>query len=226
MLDPCTLDVWQAVCLPSRALARPQVRARHRPRATRTSNHARTHAHTRRDGVPLTTGRLPLSNSKNNFERAMVDVFTSTALNVGDISHIVIGHDNAQAGADWHLNNVRVFVCLLCCWGSMHASLLVALATRVLGCAGSKIRPCFGRCTGRTARTSHQHTHPLLSAACRWRCSTSTPCSTASSTTTTGWPRTPRPTSWRCVCYCVYARPLPHTPLHPPPHLHTLTHVT
>jgi hypothetical protein len=57
------------------------------------------------------TGSVKLSNSKNNFERNMADVFTLRNLrNVGAISHLTIGHDNSLMGAAWHLREVRVRV--------------------------------------------------------------------------------------------------------------------
>jgi hypothetical protein len=62
-----------------------------------------------RDGQPAATGRVPLNNSKNNFERAAVDVFSFPSLpNVGVIKRILIGHDNSGAGSAWHLNKVRL----------------------------------------------------------------------------------------------------------------------
>lgn len=53
------------------------------------------------------TGEQSLSNSKNNFERGKVDVFSLKGLaNVGGLTHVVIGHDNSMLGAGWHLNQV------------------------------------------------------------------------------------------------------------------------
>lgn len=37
-----------------------------------------------------------------------VDVFTLTLPNVGDLKSVVIGHDDCNPGADWHLNMVEV----------------------------------------------------------------------------------------------------------------------
>ncbi|KAG2499991.1 hypothetical protein HYH03_002273 [Edaphochlamys debaryana] len=63
------------------------------------------------DGQPTTTGRVALNNSKNNFERAAVDMFNFPGLpNVGTIKRIVIGHDNFGPGAAWHLNKVDVLL--------------------------------------------------------------------------------------------------------------------
>ncbi|GFR41097.1 hypothetical protein Agub_g1741 [Astrephomene gubernaculifera] len=67
--------------------------------------------HGEMDGQPTTTGRATLNNSKNNFERAAVDVFSLANLpNVGVIKRIVIGHDNSGPGAAWHLNKVDVLL--------------------------------------------------------------------------------------------------------------------
>uniref|UniRef100_A0A7S3VHN2 PLAT domain-containing protein n=1 Tax=Dunaliella tertiolecta TaxID=3047 RepID=A0A7S3VHN2_DUNTE len=62
-----------------------------------------------KDGQPISTPKVQLNNSKNNFERGMIDEFTHTMRNVKDMQRIVIGHDNSQAGADWHLKMVEVF---------------------------------------------------------------------------------------------------------------------
>lgn len=62
-----------------------------------------------RDGKPTATGKVKLNSSKNDFERAAIDVFNLKDLpNVGVLKRIVIGHDNHGVGADWHLNMVRV----------------------------------------------------------------------------------------------------------------------
>ena len=56
------------------------------------------------------TGKVKLNNSKNNFERAMEDTFSvSKVPNVGPMSHIVIGHDEAYGSPSWHLAQVQVF---------------------------------------------------------------------------------------------------------------------
>lgn len=55
----------------------------------------------------MSTGRVTLNSSKNDFERAAVDTFSFPGLvNVGKMTRILIGHDNAGAGAAWHLNKV------------------------------------------------------------------------------------------------------------------------
>lgn len=55
-------------------------------------------------GVGGNTGKVRLSNSKNNFERATEDSFSVTKLaNVGAISHVVVGHDDAYISPSWHL---------------------------------------------------------------------------------------------------------------------------
>jgi hypothetical protein len=54
------------------------------------------------------TGKLPLENSKNNFERAKTDVFTVTADEVGDLQKIRIGHDGNGMSDGWFLEKVTV----------------------------------------------------------------------------------------------------------------------
>eukprot|EP00873_Tetraselmis_striata_P010472 jgi/Tetstr1/430736/TSEL_020527.t1 len=54
------------------------------------------------------TGKIVLDNSKNNFERGMIDEFVRKTKNVGAISSIVIGHDAKGVGAAWHLEQVEV----------------------------------------------------------------------------------------------------------------------
>ena len=56
----------------------------------------------------VTTRRINLKNSRNNFERKQEDFFIVDALDVGHMSHIVIGHDGRNFGAGWHLAEVRV----------------------------------------------------------------------------------------------------------------------
>ncbi|XP_052266123.1 lipoxygenase homology domain-containing protein 1-like isoform X2 [Dreissena polymorpha] len=54
------------------------------------------------------TPKLTLDNPKNNFERGMTDNFELKAVNVGQIKHIIIGHDNSNPGAGWFLEKVTV----------------------------------------------------------------------------------------------------------------------
>eukprot|EP00854_Cymbomonas_tetramitiformis_P003095 gene3095-3928_t len=56
------------------------------------------------------SGKQALSNSKNNFERNMVDQFILKGLpNVGAIDRVLLGHDNSLPGAGWHVFQVEVF---------------------------------------------------------------------------------------------------------------------
>eukprot|EP00959_Pyramimonas_sp_CCMP1952_P429775 9000848-Pyramimonas_sp.AAC.1 len=74
----------------------------------------------------MSTADLPLSNSKNNFERAMVDVTTNRTQEARVYSHdeptrvvecilavigtggpIQIGHNGKGLGAGWHLDHVE-----------------------------------------------------------------------------------------------------------------------
>lgn len=57
--------------------------------------------------MPTSSGRQALDNSKNNFERGQVDVFTLSLPNLGAIKKLLIGHDDFGAGADWHLAEVK-----------------------------------------------------------------------------------------------------------------------
>ncbi|KAG1672531.1 hypothetical protein FOA52_002840, partial [Chlamydomonas sp. UWO 241] len=56
----------------------------------------------------VSTDKLKLNSSKNDFERASVDIFTITATNVGDMKSVRIGHDDSGIGAAWHLKMVEV----------------------------------------------------------------------------------------------------------------------
>ncbi|KAG2501257.1 hypothetical protein HYH03_001064 [Edaphochlamys debaryana] len=56
----------------------------------------------------LSTGRILLNSSGNNFERGQVDEFTITGRDVGPMKKIRIGHDNSGFGPSWHLNRVEV----------------------------------------------------------------------------------------------------------------------
>ena len=61
-----------------------------------------------RDGIPTSSGRQALNNSKNNFERGAIDVFHLTLPNLGTVQRLLIGHDSYGAGSAWHLAEVRV----------------------------------------------------------------------------------------------------------------------
>ncbi|XP_050407500.2 lipoxygenase homology domain-containing protein 1 isoform X2 [Patella vulgata] len=59
-------------------------------------------------GPKGSTKQLKLDDSRNNFEKGMVEMFEVTGIDVGDLDHIVIGHDNAGMGAGWFLDYVIV----------------------------------------------------------------------------------------------------------------------
>lgn len=54
------------------------------------------------------TGKRPLQNSGNNFERGRIDTFSVETLDIGDLTKITIGHDGANIGSGWFLDNVVV----------------------------------------------------------------------------------------------------------------------
>ncbi|XP_060083712.1 lipoxygenase homology domain-containing protein 1-like [Ylistrum balloti] len=54
------------------------------------------------------TKKLMLDDSKNNFERNMTDDFTMETVDVGSMSKILVGHDNAGVGAGWFLDNIKI----------------------------------------------------------------------------------------------------------------------
>ena len=54
------------------------------------------------------TSSLPLSNSKDNFQRGAEDEFTVEAFNVGKVAKVEIGHNSRGVGAAWHLQHVEV----------------------------------------------------------------------------------------------------------------------
>ncbi len=51
-------------------------------------------------------GQTRLDNAANNYERGRADTFTIKASDVGDINRLVIWHDDAGMGSDWHLHQV------------------------------------------------------------------------------------------------------------------------
>mgnify|MGYP003344696545 FL=1 len=56
------------------------------------------------------TGKLMMDTSADNFQRASKDTFSKTGVkNVGRISHIVVGHDEANLGPSWHVQQITVF---------------------------------------------------------------------------------------------------------------------
>ncbi|WAR01120.1 LOXH1-like protein, partial [Mya arenaria] len=58
------------------------------------------------------TGQLMLrqSNNRNKFERGKTDIFKLEATNIGKIKRIKIGHDGANLGAGWFLDEVKIMV--------------------------------------------------------------------------------------------------------------------
>ena len=59
-------------------------------------------------GANGNSGRRPLSTSRNNFERGKKDVFFLEMPDLGELSAIKIGHDNAGMGPGWCLDRVIV----------------------------------------------------------------------------------------------------------------------
>ncbi|KAL4240484.1 hypothetical protein ACF0H5_001276 [Mactra antiquata] len=59
-------------------------------------------------GLKGITPKLKLDDARNNFERNMVDNFDIRSVNVGNMDHIVIGHDNFGPGAGWYLEKVTI----------------------------------------------------------------------------------------------------------------------
>ena len=59
-------------------------------------------------GSKGSTGQLRLARGKDDFNRGNRDQFVVEGLNVGEISHIDIGHDNTGHGPSWHLQQVEV----------------------------------------------------------------------------------------------------------------------
>ena len=54
--------------------------------------------------------RVNIHYSKNNFERAAEDSFSLTKCkNVGDLTHVTVGHDGAYLSPSWHVAQVEVF---------------------------------------------------------------------------------------------------------------------
>ena len=59
-------------------------------------------------GANGNSGRRPLSTSRDNFERGKKDVFFLEMPDLGELSAIKIGHDNAGLGPGWCLDRVIV----------------------------------------------------------------------------------------------------------------------
>jgi lipoxygenase homology domain-containing protein 1 len=55
----------------------------------------------------LDSGKMLLEDSKNNFERGMEDVFFVTAPDLGQLTEVVIEHDNSGPAPSWHCEQVR-----------------------------------------------------------------------------------------------------------------------
>ncbi|CAG9464667.1 unnamed protein product [Pedinophyceae sp. YPF-701] len=62
-----------------------------------------------KDGGEVVVPRQTLDTSKNNFERAQVDVFILPQMpNTAELTHVIVGHDNKGLGPGWHLDHVEV----------------------------------------------------------------------------------------------------------------------
>jgi hypothetical protein len=59
-------------------------------------------------GESGSTAQYNLESGGNNFERGKVDVFGIEAFDVGELTHIIIGHDGSGFGSGWFLDNVVV----------------------------------------------------------------------------------------------------------------------
>ncbi|XP_033736341.1 lipoxygenase homology domain-containing protein 1-like isoform X2 [Pecten maximus] len=59
-------------------------------------------------GEKGSTKKLKLDDSKNNFERDMTDDFTVEEVDVGSMTKILVGHDNAGVGAGWFLDYIKI----------------------------------------------------------------------------------------------------------------------
>eukprot|EP00775_Hariotina_reticulata_P001782 gene1782-2116_t len=64
-----------------------------------------------RDGQHVSSGRIALNSSSNDFERGRTDTFNLHLSNLGSLERVLIGHDNHGPGAAWHLASVEV-VCI------------------------------------------------------------------------------------------------------------------
>ena len=60
------------------------------------------------EGDLAKSGRLKLDNSKNNFERAMLDEFLFTLPNLGGLTRLLLGHNNRGLGPGWKPEYVEV----------------------------------------------------------------------------------------------------------------------
>ncbi|MEW5311146.1 MAG: hypothetical protein WDW38_002885 [Sanguina aurantia] len=60
-------------------------------------------------GSHTSSGNIVLRNTNtNNFERRQADMFEITTRDLGNLVELVVGHDNAGAGANWHLEQVEI----------------------------------------------------------------------------------------------------------------------
>ncbi|ESO86828.1 hypothetical protein LOTGIDRAFT_166832 [Lottia gigantea] len=59
-------------------------------------------------GPKGSTKKLKLDDARNNFERGVKEEFEVTGIDVGELDHIIIGHDNSGPGAGWFLDFVEV----------------------------------------------------------------------------------------------------------------------
>jgi len=59
------------------------------------------------------TGPRPLEGSSRDFERGGIDEFSLEAVDVGEIDHIVVTHDNRGLSPAWHLSHVEILHPLL-----------------------------------------------------------------------------------------------------------------
>jgi len=59
-------------------------------------------------GAKGDTGPARLAKGRDDFIRGARDQFVVEARDVGEIRHVVIGHDNSGSGPSWHLQQVEV----------------------------------------------------------------------------------------------------------------------
>lgn len=62
-------------------------------------------------GAKGDTGPMRLAKGRDDFVRGARDQFVLEGPDVGEIRHIVIGHDNAGHGPSWHLRQVEIRCC-------------------------------------------------------------------------------------------------------------------
>lgn len=54
------------------------------------------------------SGRTKLENHKDNFQRGRTDIFVVECRDLGEITHMTIGHDNKGSGPGWHVGAVKL----------------------------------------------------------------------------------------------------------------------